>query len=340
MSVDPAIVSELQLDPQTATIHSHGGSGFASSYKLTGSPADDPSSQKLYFVKTGSGPNAETMFRGEHASLNAIAAAVPGFCPRALAHGQMQDNPGVFFLATEFLDLERRQSAEKTVSFASKLAEMHNHTVSPEESGCPEGKPFGFAVPTCCGNTEQDNAWSASWADFYANSRLRHVLKIGQRNNGTANSDSQLADSVERTASTVVPRLLGDGHLQRCSSKGGGPIQPVVIHGDLWSGNKGRGRILSSSSSSPSSSPLVYDPASVYGHSEYELGIMRMFGGFGSDFWSEYTQLVPKDEPIDEWEDRLALYELYHHLNHYALFGDGYRGGAMSIMYKLLQKYG
>lgn len=36
----------------------------------------------------------------------------------------------------------------------------------------------------------------------------------------------------------------------------------------------------------------------------------------------------------------MALYELYHHLNHHALFGGGYRGGAVSIMKGLLRKYG
>lgn len=30
----------------------------------------------------------------------------------------------------------------------------------------------------------------------------------------------------------------------------------------------------------------------------------------------------------------------YHHLNHTAMFGAGYRGSAMSIMKKLLAKYG
>lgn len=30
----------------------------------------------------------------------------------------------------------------------------------------------------------------------------------------------------------------------------------------------------------------------------------------------------------------------YHHLNHWAMFGGGYRGGALSIMKKLIAKYG
>ncbi|PNY29252.1 Fructosamine-3-kinase [Tolypocladium capitatum] len=67
---------------------------------------------------------------------------------------------------------------------------------------------------------------------------------------------------------------------------------------------------------------------------------MRTFGGFGGSFWKEYEMLVPKAEPKAEWEDRISLYELYHHLNHFVMFGGGYRGGAMAIMKKLIAKYG
>ncbi len=30
----------------------------------------------------------------------------------------------------------------------------------------------------------------------------------------------------------------------------------------------------------------------------------------------------------------------YHHLNHYSIFGGGYRGGAVRIMESLLKKFG
>jgi fructosamine-3-kinase len=33
---------------------------------------------------------------------------------------------------------------------------------------------------------------------------------------------------------------------------------------------------------------LVYDSSSCYAHSEFELGIMKMFGGFGAGFLEEY----------------------------------------------------
>jgi protein-ribulosamine 3-kinase len=172
----------------------------------------------------------------------------------------------------------------------------------------PEGssKPtFGFPVTTCCGDTPQDNSYKESWANFYANNRLRFILKRSELSNG---KDAELHQLVENTASKVVPRLLGDDHLNH-----GHGITPVVVHGDLWSGNASRGII----GGEGPVQDVVYDPSACYAHSEYELGIMRMFGGFGRSFLSEYHQLCPKAEPVNEYDDRVALYELYHHLNHH-----------------------
>jgi len=184
---------------------------------------------------------------------------------------------------------------------------------------------FGFPVSTCCGETPQDNSWRDSWAEFYAADRLLGILGHCVKNNG---EDGELSKAVEIVAGKVVPRLIGDDVV-----KG---ITPVAVHGDLWSGNHSRGQI----GGKGGVEEVVFDPAAVYGHSEYELGIMKMFGGFGGGFWKEYEKLVPKAEPKDEWEDRIELYELYHHLNHFAIFGGGYRGGAMAIMRKLIAKYG
>lgn len=59
--VDPAIIKGLGLDPNVTKIASHGGSGFASTFKLS-STVD--SKEKNYFVKTGMGPESEIMFKG------------------------------------------------------------------------------------------------------------------------------------------------------------------------------------------------------------------------------------------------------------------------------------
>lgn len=233
-----------------------------------------------------------SLFPGEHDSLNAIHNAVPNFCPKAYAHGAMSTG-NRYFLVTDFLDLGSSAPGGSGDSIAQKLAKLHT-TPAP----VPEGysKPmFGFPVSTCCGATPQDNSWKESWAEFYAENRLRGILKEAQRNQG---SDPELAKAVETVAGQVVPRLLGNDRV-----KG---VAPVVIHGDLWSGNHSRGQIAGKGGCEE----VVYDPSAVYGHSEYELGIMRMFGGFSRHFWDEYLKLVPKAEPKEEWDDRVLLYEL------------------------------
>ncbi|KAI0137389.1 fructosamine kinase [Xylariales sp. AK1849] len=318
-NVDSAILQALGLDPAVTQIASHGGSGFASTFKLSSKVNGQDMN---YFVKTGTGADSEIMFKGEHESLNAIHYSVSNFCPKSHANGALKESRGKYFLATDFLDLRSSASGGSGETLAKKLAKLHT-TAAPTPEGYDEPM-FGFPVTTCCGSTPQDNSWKSSWADFYANNRLRSVLQAGIRSNG---SDAELSKAVEKTASVVVPRLLGEDTLEG--------VTPVVIHGDLWSGNHGRGKMAGNGGAEE----VVFDPSCVYGHSEYELGIMRMFGGFGSSFWREYESLVPKAEPTAEWEDRVAIYELYHHLNHWAMFGGGYRSGAMSIMKKLIAKY-
>ena len=46
-----------------------------------------------------------------------------------------------------------------------------------------------------------------------------------------------------------------------------------------------------------------------------------MFGGFPASFFETYHAHFPKTEPVDQYEQRMYLYELYHYLNHTVLFG-------------------
>ncbi|KAK9591131.1 hypothetical protein V6Z92_004207 [Aspergillus fumigatus] len=324
------------------------GSGFTSTgvIRATVPTADGTGEEeRQYFAKTSAnGQAAEEMFRGEYESLNAIADSVPGFCPRALAWGPLdaqdsKDKSKSFFLATEFLELGAGaggRSRRTSESLAQRLGKLHS-TPAPAD---PETgrRRFGFPVPTFCGDTKQPNRWRDSWAEFYAQERLLTVLETSEKRNG---KDVGLREMVERTVRSVVPALLRDGHLGYDREGKGEGITPVVVHGDLWSGNADLGRIVSSGRKEDEEvGAVVYDPSACYAHSEYELGIMKMFGGFGPAFFEAYHRIVPKTEPVEEYEDRVRLYELYHHLNHHAIFGAGYRSGAVSIMQKLLKKYG
>ncbi|KAL1955009.1 hypothetical protein VTO42DRAFT_362 [Malbranchea cinnamomea] len=340
----------------------------------TTSSTSQTEEKRHFFIKTstnkseGSSKDAAEMFRGEYMSLNAIADIVPELCPRALAYGKVEDDGGgggsgsgtgnggdnTWFLATEFLELKGTSRAGK--SLARRLAKLHSTpaplpptqigegVVNVREEGGDENTPqYGFPVPTFCGDVRQPNQFRRSWADFYANQRLRTLLAECEKRNGY---NKTLHDLVERTANEVVPRLLGDDHLGYDANGNGNGIFPVVVHGDLWSGNTGRGRILRSKPMALTSGDggevgdVIYDPAGCYAHSEFDLGIMQMFGGFGPEFYEEYHRLVPKTEPVEEYEDRVLLYELYHHLNHHTIFGTGYRVGAIRMMQELLRKYG
>lgn len=59
---------------------------------------------------------------------------------------------------------------------------------------------------------------------------------------------------------------------------------------------------------------VVFDPASYYGHHEFDLAIAAMYGGFSRAFYDSYHNQVPKEKGFDK---RHQLYQLFHHLNHW-----------------------
>jgi fructosamine-3-kinase len=59
----------------------------------------------------------------------------------------------------------------------------------------------------------------------------------------------------------------------------------------------------------------------------------RLFGGFDERFYRAYNAAWPLDEGNAE---RLELYNLYHVLNHYNLFGGAYLSQANAMIGRLL----
>lgn len=196
---------------------------------------------------------------------------MPTLCPQSFGHGHLKDTPGKSFLVTDFLDLSAgRRGAASGDPLAKKLAKLHT-TPAPPPPGESKAK-FGFPVTTCCGDMPQPNPFTSSWADFYANSRLRFIASASAKSNG---KDAELDRLVERTCTEVVPRLIGDEHLN-----GGKGVTPVVVHGDLWSGNASTGKLPGMTEPEE----IVFDPSACYAHSEFELGIMKMYVPFPFPF--------------------------------------------------------
>ena len=59
---------------------------------------------------------------------------------------------------------------------------------------------------------------------------------------------------------------------------------------------------------------VAFDPASFYGHHEFDLAIAGMFGGFSKAFYDAYHKEIPKEKGFNK---RHQLYQLFHHLNHW-----------------------
>lgn len=208
-------------------------------------------------------------------------------------------------MISEYFDLSYMSSKFER-PLARRLAGMHDPTRSTSRS--PNGM-YGFDVPTHCGDTEQDNQWENEWMVFFRDRRIKSVLdRI---------DDVEIKRLGKTLCESVIPFLLTD--FQPSPT-------PVIIHGDLWSGNI--------SVNKKTGQPVSFDPSSYYGHHEVELGIMNMFGGRSSAFFEEYHQHIPRSTP--HHEKRISLYELYHHLNHTLIFGGSYRHGAIRIINQLI----
>lgn len=138
-----------------------------------------------------------------------------------------------------------------------------------------------------------------------------------------AGSLSSLRSGALSSPYSSVGTLLAAAHpgLQKLFVGVRGPIRPSTLHGDLWSGNI----------ASAEGAPVIFDPAAYYGHHEAEWG-MSWCASLGPPFWEGYRELIPEDDGFD---DRALLYELYHKLNHFNLFGGWYGADALGLMRQL-----
>jgi fructosamine-3-kinase len=102
--------------------------------------------------------------------------------------------------------------------------------------------------------------------------------------------------------------------------------EPVLVHGDLWSGNAA---LL------PVGSGTLFDPAVYRADREVDLAMARLFGGFPEAFFAGYEAAWPL--PADA-SSRQDLYNLYHLLNHALLFGGGYHHQAQHCIDRLVER--
>lgn len=186
-------------------------------------------------------------------------------------------------------------SSRNQAELGKRLAEMHKAGTS--------DKGFGFPMDNTIGSTPQQNPWTDDWVAFYSEYRLGYQLKLAQQ---------QYRDNDVFAKGQKLLQHMGELFKEV-------DVTPCLLHGDLWSGNVAADK---------EGTPVILDPACYYGHNEAEFG-MSWCAGFGSSFYNAYFEVMPKQPGF---ERRADLYKLYHYLNHYNMFGSGYRSSCTSIL--------
>lgn len=188
------------------------------------------------------------------------------------------------FLALEWID-EGPPRPSTEVELGHGLAALH-------QAGAPS---FGREDRRTTGSRGLPNDPCDTWAEFYATQRLLPLARIA----GDAGAlPTEAIVGLERVAGRLAEL--------------GGPVEPAArLHGDLWAGN----RLVDRDGRS-----WLIDPAAHGGHREFDLAMMRLFGGFGAECFTAYEEVHPL---ADGWEERVPLHQLAPLVVHAVKFGGG-----------------
>lgn len=181
-----------------------------------------------------------------------------------------------------------------------QLAAMHRYTT----------RQFGFHINNTIGATHQDNTPHDDWISFWQQCRLGYQLTLANKNGcglRLLNQGDKILESIPQFFTDYRP-------------------EPSLLHGDLWSGNY---------SYASDGQPVIFDPATYYGDREADIAMTELFGGFGRGFYDAYNDVWQMDAG---YSVRKTLYNLYHIINHFNLFGGGYLGQAESMASQLLSE--
>lgn len=166
---------------------------------------------------------------------------------------------------------------------------------------------YGWWRDNTIGSTPQPNAQTMDWMEFLCERRIGHQLDLAVQggNRRLRQRGEELLDRMADLFTDYTPAAS-------------------LLHGDLWAGNH---------AVCADGSPVIFDPAVYFGDREADLAMTELFGGFGPRFYAAYNEAWPLDPgyPV-----RKTLYNLYHVLNHYHMFGGGYGSQAERMIEQLL----
>lgn len=241
------------------------------------------------FAKTHPSPPAG-FFTTEAAGLQWLREAGAVAVPEVLAVSDGSDSEPPF-LVLEWIDVGRpTETTEPDLGRA--LADLHQ----------VEAAAFGREDRRTTGSRGLPNEPCQTWPDFYATQRLGPLARLARD-----------AGALPDRAITGLERLADPARL---AGFGAADEPPARLHGDLWAGN----RLVDASGHS-----WLIDPAAHGGHREFDLAMMRLFGGFGEACFAAYAEVHPL---VDGWVDRVPLHQIAPLVVHAIKFGGGYVNSA------------
>ena len=239
---------------------------------------------RTVFAKTHPSPPVG-FFTTEAAGLRWLAEPGVVVVPEVLAVSDGDDG-GPPFLVLSWIELGAPR-AETEPALGRALAALHRATPV----------TFGREDRRSTGSRGLPNEPCDTWADFYATQRMAPLARLARDGRALPNA---AIDGLERL----------DAH--RLREVGGPEEPPARLHGDLWAGN----RVVDADGRS-----VLIDPAAHGGHREFDLAMMRLFGGFGSDCFAAYEEAHPL---ASGWPERVALHQIAPLVVHAIKFGGGY----------------
>lgn len=309
-------ISQATGEPFTIKNHrSVGGGCINQGYAVSGDTG-------TYFVKLNQASQV-AMFEAEALGLKQMLATNTIRVPQPMCCGTAGESA---YIVMEWLEFGGSGNTQAWEEMGRRLAQMHRaNPLQPKEklnvatleiagsnvqpfnlqsANQPPATCFGWDFNNTIGSTPQINTWASNWAEFFTEHRLGYQFRLARRRGGHFPHQERLL--------AIAPKLLNH------------QPQPSLVHGDLWSGN---------AAITKSGEPVILDPATYVGDREVDIAMTELFGGFSAAFYRGYNEEWPLDEG---YKQRKTLYNLYHILNHFNLFGGGYSSQANRMIEQIL----
>jgi len=180
-------------------------------------------------------------------------------------------------------------------NFALNLAALHRQT----------NGSFGLQQSNYIGSLAQKNNFAATWPEFFAEHRLLHLTRLAVDQKRFSTDEAAMVENLCKQLPGIFPEE-----------------PPALLHGDLWNGNY----LVNKDGQA-----VIFDPAIYYGHREMDIAMTLLFGGFDKSFYNHYSEAYPLEK---NWQQRIALCQLYPLLVHYILFGGHYYQSVKTIISK------